>query len=115
MADAGFTVTSGTDRLSQREQIELVVARARERQEPIRVRLPFTLYEYSTERAYTFVRDAVWNIQLPVTQTTPETIEKLIDTIGRCIVAIAQEGSDEIMRRLLEPPPPQAQEEAPAP
>jgi hypothetical protein len=47
-----------------------------------------------------FLRDAVWNLQLPSELTTPETIEKLIATLGACIVAIASEGSDAVIKKL---------------
>lgn len=95
-----ITVTSGADRLSQREQIDQVLARAREKKEPVRVRLPFTLYDHDTTRGYVFVRDATWNIQLPSEHLTADTIEQLIQTIGKCIVAIAQHGSDEVHEAL---------------
>lgn len=94
----------GQDRLSQREQIEAVLKRAREKKEPVRVRLPFTLYDQDTSRGYTFIRDAAWNLQLPTDQTTPETIERLIFTLGQCVTAIAREGTEEVLKR-LEPDP----------
>lgn len=91
-----ITVTSGSERLSRREQIAEVLVRAVEKREPIRVRLPFTLYDHADSRSYVFLRDATWNLQLPVQQTTPEMIEDLIHAIGQCIVAIAQHGSAEV-------------------
>lgn len=95
-----ISVSSSADRLSQREQIDQVLARAREKKEPVRVRLPLTLYDHDTTRGYVFLRDATWNLQLPSETLTPETVEQLIQTIGKCIVAIAQHGSDEVQEAL---------------
>lgn len=93
-----ISVTSGADRLSQREQITQVLGWAQEKGQPVRVRLPFTLYD--TDRSYVFIRDATWNLELPSAALTPETIEQLIQTIGRCIVAIATQGSDAVLGKL---------------
>ena len=95
-----ISLISGADKLTQRQQIEEVLDRAKAKQEPVRVRLPFSLYDQADTRGYVFVRDAVWNLQLPSEQTSPETIEKLIHTIGQCIVAIASEGSDAVIAKL---------------
>ena len=95
-----ISVTSGADRIPQREQIEQVLSRAREKGEPVRVRLPFTLYDQDVTRGYVFLRDATWNLQLSSDQITPETIEQLIQTIGQCIVAIAQHGSEQVHKAL---------------
>jgi hypothetical protein len=89
-----------TDRLTQRQQIEEVLARAQAKGEPVRVRMPFSLYDAADTRGYVFLRDAVWNLQLPSELTTPEVIEKLIYTIGQCVVAIANEGSDVVIKKL---------------
>jgi|SRR3972149_2742334 len=88
-----MTVTGGEERLTRRAQIEQVLARAQARAEPIRIRLPLTIYDYADNRSYAFLRDAAWNLQLPLDQVTPDTIEGLIRTIGACIVAIATHGS----------------------
>jgi hypothetical protein len=95
-----ISLTSGADKLTQRQQIEEVLERTRSKGEPVRVRLPFSLYDQADTRGYVFVRDAVWNLQLPSELTTPETIEKLIATLGACIVAIASEGSDAVIKKL---------------
>ena len=88
------------DRRSQREQIEAVLERAQARKEPVRVRIPVSLFSYEESRSYVALAGAVWNLQLPIDQTRPETIEKLIQTIGKCIVAIASLGSAEVVKRL---------------
>lgn len=95
-----ITVTSSMDRPSQRDQIAVALARALERNETLRIRLPLSLYDYSENRGYTFVRDAAWNLQLPAVNTTPEMVMRLIETVGKCIVAIAEQGSDEVERKL---------------
>lgn len=95
-----ISVTSSADRLTQREQIMEVLQRAKEKGEPVRIRLPFSLYDYDTTRTYIPIRDAAWNLQLPTAQTTPEMIEQLIVTIGKCLVAIAQEGSEKVIEKL---------------
>lgn len=92
-------VIAEPDPRTRRDQIEAVIALAREKGEPIRVRLPLTLYG-TPQRGYIALKDAAWNLQLPTEQTTPEAIERLIHTIGKCLVAIAQDGSEEVLRRL---------------
>lgn len=101
MPELQITVTSGQDRLSQREQIEQVLTRAQAKEEPFRIRLPLTIYDHADySRSYLFVRDATWNLALPSAQITPETVEQLITTIGKCLVAIAQHGSEEVEESL---------------
>lgn len=95
-----ISLITTADRLTQREQIEEVLARAKAKGEPVRVRMPFSLYDAADTRGYVFLRDAVWNLQLPSDRTSPETIEKLIYTIGQCVVAIAEKGSDAVIKRL---------------
>lgn len=95
-----ITVTSGSERRTQSEQIDQVLARAQEKHGPLRIRLPFSLYDYDTTRGYVFVRDATWNLQLPSAQATRETIEELIEILGTCIVAIAQEGVETVRKKL---------------
>ena len=95
-------VTVGTDKLSRTDQIAEVVARAQEKREPIRVRIPFTLYDYADARSYVFLRDAAWNLQLPVETTTPEAVEDLIQAIGACIVAIGTHGSRQVEAALTQ-------------
>ena len=95
-----ISVVASADRLPQREQIEQVLLRAQQKKEPVRVRLPFSLYDHDVTRGYVFVRDATWNLQLPVDQTTPETIQALIHAIGRCLVAIAEQGSERVIEKL---------------
>jgi len=86
-------VTSGADRLSQREQIQQVLQRAQQRNEPLRIRIPFTLYDHAATRSYVFPRDATWNLQIPQQQLTVEMVQDLIATLGKCITAVAQHGS----------------------
>ncbi len=95
-----ITVTSGADKLTQREQIEQVLARAQAKQQPMRVRIPVTLYDHDTTRGYVFVRDATWNLELPIAQTSAETIEQLIETLGACVVAIARDGSAAVREKV---------------
>ncbi len=95
-----ISVTSGADKLSQREQIEQVLARAQGKNEALRVRIPVTLYDHAESRGYVFLREATWNLQLPIAQTTPETVEDLIQTLGACINAIAREGSVAVREKL---------------
>lgn len=96
MADPKITVTSGHDRPSQQRQIEAVLVRARAKDDTLRIRLPFTLYDYTDSRGYTLIRDAAWNLQLPAADTSPEMVMRLIETIGKCVVAIATHGSDAV-------------------
>lgn len=93
-------VSNAADKPTAREQIELILERARAKGDPLRVRIPFGLYDLGDTRNYLFIRDATWNLQLPSDRTTPEMIEKLIHTIGRCIVAIADQGSDVVIAKL---------------
>lgn len=101
MVEPPISVSSAADRPTAREQIEDVLARARAKGDPLRIRLPFSLYDQQADsRTYVFIRDATWNLALPSEHATPETVEKLIYAIGRCIVAIANEGSDAIVAKL---------------
>jgi hypothetical protein len=94
------TLITGADRLSQREQIAVHLARAVAREEPLRVRMPFTLYDAQSEsRGYVPLRDAAWNLQLP-SDSSPESVVRLIQTLGSCIAAIADLGSEEVLARL---------------
>lgn len=102
MTDVSFTVTAGTDRQSRADQIAEVLARVRAKGEPVRVRLPFTLYDYADARSYVFLRDATWNLQLPGETTTPEAVEALIHALGVCIVAIATHGSGPVEAALAQ-------------
>lgn len=95
-----ISVTAGTDRLTQREQIDTVRARCQAKKEPIRVRLPVQLYDQTEQRGYLFLRDATWNLQFPSDTTPPEAIEHFIEALGKCIYAIAEHGSEEVVRRL---------------
>lgn len=94
-SDSPGIIVSHGQRRSQVEQLTAMLSQAHELQRPVRIRLPFTYYDHTT-RGYTQVRDAAWNLQLPVEQTTPETIAQLIAVLGQCIVAIAQHGSAEV-------------------
>lgn len=98
--DQSFTVVAGIDRLSRREQVEQVLARARERREPLRVRLPMTLYDHADSRSYVFLRNATWNVQLPSETASPEMVEDLITAIGTCLSAIGQHGSQAVAETL---------------
>jgi hypothetical protein len=98
-----ISLASGpTTRVTRTEQITEILARAREKDEPVRVRIPFGLYEYSQNRNYLFLRDTAWNLTLPTDQTTPETVEALIDAVGTCIAAIAGKGSARVLAKLAE-------------
>lgn len=99
-----ISVTSGSgERLSQRAQIEQVLELARAKGEPLRVRLPFTLYDQdNSSRGYVALRDATWNLALPSADLTPEVIEELIATIGVCITAVATRGSARVRALLQE-------------
>jgi hypothetical protein len=100
VAEPQITITSSQTRLDQRAQIDQVLERAREKKDTLRIRLPFSLYDYTDTRGYTQVRDAAWNLQLPADQTTPEQVMRLIETIGKCIVAIATHGSEQVEEAL---------------
>ena len=105
MAEPQIRVLSGADRATARDQISEVIARARAKGEPVRIRIPFSLYDHDTSRAYVFVRDATWNLSLPAEETEPETVENLIQVIGRCIVSVATAGSAAVLQALDTIPP----------
>lgn len=100
MPDPQILVTSPGDRPSAHDQIVEVLERARAKGEPVRVRIPFLLYDHDSSRGYTTVRDTAYNMALPSAETTPEAIERMFEAIGKCIVLIAQEGSDAMLRKL---------------
>jgi len=91
-------------RTTAREQIEQAIQVARTRKQPLRVRIPFGLYNYGAARGYTFVRDAAWNLTLPSEITEAAHIESYIQAIGRCIVAITEEGVDAVLDKLGDGP-----------
>lgn len=92
-----ISVTSSADKLPQREQIEQLLQRAKDKAEPLRIRVPLTLYD---SKNYVFLRDAAWNLQLPAEQVSVEQIEQLIGAIGTCITAIARDGSAAVVEKL---------------
>lgn len=87
---------------SLQDQLEQLLEgyRKQEAAGPVRVRIPLTIYDIADSRTYIPIREAAWNLQLPIEQTTPETIERLIEVIGKVIVAVATEGSETILRRI---------------
>lgn len=95
-----ISVSASTDRLTRREQIEQVLERARSKKEPIRVRIPFQLYDYDTTRGYLNVRDASWNLTLPILQATPDTVEDLIAVIDKFVRALGELGARGTAERL---------------
>jgi hypothetical protein len=100
VAGPQITITSKQDRPSPREQIDQILERARDKKEPLRIRLPFSLYDYSDSRGYVQVSEAAWNLQLPAEETDSEMVMRLIETIGKCIVAIAAHGSEAVEEQL---------------
>lgn len=91
---------SVTDRATRQEQIDEIVTRARSRGEPLRIRIPFSLYDYGPTRSYVNLRDASWNLTLTLDTTTPETIDEMIQTLGECVNAIGRVGMEEVRKRL---------------
>lgn len=104
--DPPITLVTGQDRLTQREQLESFLQRAAAAKQPIRMRLPLTLYDsQSDSRGYVPLRDAAWNFHMPADKTTAEDIERLIQALGSCIAAIAEHGATVVLERLESPPP----------
>jgi hypothetical protein len=99
------TVTMSGDRQrpTSRQQIEEVLVRARLKNEPLRVRLPFTLYDHDVTRTYVVLRDTAWNISLP--QASVEGVEDLIGTISLCLNEIILRGTASVRARLEEAQP----------
>lgn len=101
-----ITVVSGADRLSRREQIELVLEAARAKKEPFRVRIPCLLYDYASDnRSYTYLREGTWSLSFPSEVTTPEFIEELLATLGVCIEAIAKDGAEKVRAKIAREEP----------
>lgn len=99
--DPPITLVTSQDRLSQREQIDVFIKRALDTKQPLRLRLPLTLYDSNSEnRGYVPLRDASWNFTMPAEQITPADIERLIETLGACISAIAKIGATAVIARL---------------
>lgn len=95
-----ISLVSRAEKPSQRDQLEEVIRRARDRQEPIRLRLPLHFYDTEQGRGYTAVRDAAWNITLPSETTSPEAVERFIYTISRCLAALSELGTEQTLRKL---------------
>lgn len=99
-----ITLVTGNERLTQREQLEAFIRRAAETKQPLRLRLPITLYDYGSDnRGYVPLRDASWNFQLPAERTSPADVERLITALGKCIAAIAELGTAAVIDRLTTP------------
>ena len=94
---------SVSDRATRQEQIEEIFDRARAKGEPLRIRIPFGLYDYGPSRSYVNLRDASWNLQLTLEDSTPQTINAMIETVGACITAISELGLEEVKKRLATP------------
>lgn len=99
-AEPQIQVASGLDRPTQREQIDDIIARAREKGEPVRIRLPLSLYNYSTSRGYIELRDASWNLQLPSETLNPESVEQLIYAIHVFVRTLGDIGAAATVARL---------------
>ena len=104
--DPPITLVTGNERLTQREQLEAFLQRAALAKQPIRMRLPLTLYDsQSDSRGYVPLRDAAWNFHMPADQIGVEDIERLIQALGHCITAISTLGPTAVMARLELPDP----------
>lgn len=97
-------VSRANDRPSIEDQIETILQRARELGKPARVRIPVLLYDYRDRGSeqYVALRESAWNLQFPIEQTTPATLQELIETIGKCVVAVATHGSEAVTGKLEE-------------
>lgn len=93
-------ISSAADRRTARQQIEQVLVSVRASGEPLRMRIPVTLYSAETvNRGYVTVPDSAWNLTFDNT-TPPEVIEAHILAIGKCLVAITAQGSAVVLRKL---------------
>lgn len=88
------------DKPTQREQIDEIIARAREKGEPVRIRLPVALYNYKESRGYVELREASWNLQLPSDTATPESVGTIIQAIDVFIRTLSEVGAAAVMERL---------------
>ncbi len=95
-----ISVTTSTDRPTRREQIDQVLGRARAKNESIRVRIPFQLYEYDEKRGYINIRDTAWNLTLPILNATPDTVEELIGVIEKFVRTLGDIGIHSTTERL---------------
>lgn len=114
--DPQIQLSTASLRQSRRDRIAEVIQLARDRKDPLRIRLPFTLYDYKANRGYAYLRDSTWNITLPSEELTPEQVENLIGTIDRFMIAVANHGSgtvDELLRGLPDTPIEQGEEPQP--
>jgi hypothetical protein len=101
LPDTAIEVASGLDRPSQRDQIADIIARAREKGEPVRLRLPLSLYNYAANRGYIELRDASWNLKLASDQVTPEAVELIITALHTFVRTLGEVGAQAAMARLL--------------
>ena len=91
---------SVSDRPTRADQLEQILDRARQRQEALRVRIPITLYSHDSTRAYVMLRDAAWNLQLPIAHTDADTIEKLVGAFDRFIRRLGELGIEGVEAKL---------------
>lgn len=88
-----------SSRPTARQQIEQMLASAQAADEPLRIRIPVTLYNAEANRSYTPIADTVWNLSYP-NSAGVETIEAFISALGACLIAITLQGSATVLRKL---------------
>lgn len=104
MPEPQMSFSSATTGQTQAQQIAAVLALAQAKQLPMRVRIPFSLYDHDpVSRNYVNVKDAAWNLALPSEGLEVAHVERLIHTIGVCMAAIAREGSERVLEKLERP------------
>jgi uridine phosphorylase len=101
-------VSSSAERQAEkptaRQQIETVLERAQERGDPLRIRLPFTLWEYSEKKTYVTLREAVWLLTVPSEgvggQSAVDAVEELIQAMDAWVKAVGSAGAGRMLKAL---------------
>ena len=94
---SSIAVASGADRPTPREQIARVCELAKAAGEPVRVRVPVTLLDLETKN-YFQVRETFWKLEVP--GASVETLEIIVEALGKCMALIGEEGPLAVIGRL---------------
>lgn len=93
-----ITLEASADRLTPVEQLQQALELAREKREPLRLRVACQVYDLPS-RTYGNVRDAIWRLTVPA-ETSAEAVKGMIDAVQLALETLAAVGAEELEGRL---------------
>jgi hypothetical protein len=93
-----FSVTSPGDKPTPRQKLEQTLEQDRAASEPTRLRIPVHIYDRST-RDYRAVPELAWNLSFTSSDTVEE-IEVVIEALGKCLIAIGEQGAETVLAKV---------------